>query len=284
MATKHGARPRSKANLSAELQKECTAILDLLANEEDEHWQIGVHYNRIVDGRLAQADGFKDAREFISQRVGGVSHGTVELYGAIARAFSEDAAKKYGSTKLGALLTYEKLTHVNLPSKDPGQVTIKVPNPNGSTTEKHFADCSREELKSAIRKLHRPPKPIPVDDRRVIGALQKTLEQQLGSSEAPISMHARRGPADTFVVFNLPVNYLEPLRDVLDIVFRKPENIVEKRRPQWHPQRSKDATWRVRNGRSRVQKRIVQSEKSVPPTLSTKARQLRSRSRHVTRR
>src|SRR5262249_49357498 len=183
MGAKRAAKRISKGTLSAELQGERTAILDLLANEEDDHWKIGAHYNRIVDGRLAQADGFKDAREFVSREISGVSHSTIELYGAIARAFSEDAAKKYGSTKLGALLTYEKLTHVTVPTKDPGPVAIRVPDASGATTEKHFADCSREELKAAIRSLHRPPKPIPEDDRRIIHALQKTLERQVGSSE-----------------------------------------------------------------------------------------------------
>src|SRR5262249_33255002 len=125
--------------------------------------------------------------------------------------------------------------------------------------------------------VHRPPKPIPEDDRRIIHALQKTLERQVGSSEGPIWMHARRGPADTFVVFNLPVNYLEPLRDVLTAVFGKAESTVEKRRPSWHPKQSKDGAWRVKNGRSSAPKRTAQAEKSVRPRLSTKARHMRPR-------
>jgi hypothetical protein len=222
MSRKHAAQPRTKATLSPELEKERSAILDLLAREEDEHWQIGVHYNRIVDGRLAQDAGFKSAQEFVSQRLGGISQATLTEYGAIAKAFPEAVAKKYGSTLLARLLSYERLTGVTLPTGDPGEVAIKVPNEEGSTSNKRFADCVLEDLRAALHQLHPPPKPIPPDDRRIVEALQKTLERMMGSAEIPIAMHARRGLADTFVVFNLPMRYLEDLRDVLRTVLGKP--------------------------------------------------------------
>ncbi len=250
MATKHQAHARPKATSSPELDKECAAILDLLSSEEDDHWLIGMHYNRIVDGRPAQAAGYPSAQEFAAQRLAAISHSTLSRYSAIARAFPEAVAKKYGSTLLSELLAYERLSHTTPPDGDPGQIAVKVPNPDGSTATKHFADCSYEDLRSAIHQLHgHEHKPLPADDKRIIDALRKTLERQLGSADVPIAMHERRGPADTFVSFNLPLNYLEPLRDVLIAVVGKPEGAAV--RSTQAKSRSKIATKDVRGWSSR---------------------------------
>ncbi len=123
MTKKHATHPQPK-EASSELEKECQAILDLLTQEEDEHWQIGVHYNRIVDGRLAQANGFKSAKEFFSQRIATISQTALSIYGSIAKTFSEEAAKKYGSTRLDSLIVYVRQSKTTLPQGDPGQFTI----------------------------------------------------------------------------------------------------------------------------------------------------------------
>src|SRR2546425_11636006 len=109
MAKKHAAKPRGRATLSPELEKETNAIVGLLENEEDEHWLIGFHFNKIVDGQLYKVDGFKTAHEFAAKLLGRISQTTLARYGAIAKAFSEDVAKKYGSSRLEVLLTYERL-------------------------------------------------------------------------------------------------------------------------------------------------------------------------------
>ena len=275
MATKHVARARPKATSSPELEKECTAILDLLANEEDEHWQIGMHYNRIVDGRLAQAAGYPSAQEFASQRLAAISHATLSRYSAIARAFPEEVAKKYRSSLLAELLTYERISQATLPHGDQAQVPIKVPNADGSTENKHFADSSVEDLRSAVHRLHgHEQKPIPVDDKRIIDALRKTLERMLGSADIPIAMHERRGPADTFVAFNLPVNYLEMLRDVLVSVLRKPGDVAVQS-VQGKSRGGKIATkngrrWSGRAGGSKTSK----TAKSVHRALAPKNKQM----------
>jgi hypothetical protein len=280
MATKHAAKPRPKANLSPELQRECTAILDLLDNEEDEHWQIGMHYNRIVDSHLYQADGFKNAHEFASKWLGRISQATLTRYAAIAQAFSEDVAKKYGSTLLEGLLTYERLGGTTLAPGDPGLVAIKVPNADGSTSNKYFAACSQDEMRAAVHNLHPPPKPIPPDDRPLITGLQKALERLLGT-EPPIVMHAKRGSADTFVNFNLPMGYLEDLRDVLNAVLRKPgDAAVRSTRPK---PRAKAASrngrsWSKGDGRSRASKDTSMHAAPVHQRASGKAKQMVHRS------
>ncbi len=73
MATKH-ATLATKVTPSPELKKEQAAIEDLLVKGEDEHWQIGSHYLKIVDGRLAQKSGYKSARDFFSQQLGAIAH------------------------------------------------------------------------------------------------------------------------------------------------------------------------------------------------------------------
>lgn len=222
MATKHSPRPRSAA-ASSELEQEAAAIEALLSQEEDASWQIGAHFNRIVDGHLAQKEGFKTAQEFLSQRLGGVPHSTLSLYGQIAKAFTEEVAKKYGISKLAILLTYEKLTDTELPKGDPGSVEIKLPGANGAPTKKQFANCSREELHAAIHALKAPPKPLPPADRATIKAINAALEQALGP-QALVLVHARPSSLGTQVTFNLPIGYLERLRDVLDDVLRLPKS------------------------------------------------------------
>jgi len=222
MAAKHSPRPHSAA-ASSELEQEATAITALLSQEEDEHWQIGVHFNRIVDGHLAQKGGFKTAQEFLSQRLGGVSHSTLSLYGQIAKTFSEEVAKKYGSSKLAILLTYEKLTDTEIPKGDPANVEIKIPGAGGAPTKKPFADCSREQLQAAIHALKTPPKPLPPADRAMIKAIDAALEQALGP-QTLVVVRARPSSLGTQVTINLPIGYMERLRDVLDDVLRLPKS------------------------------------------------------------
>ena len=228
MTKKQAAHARRKAVSSSELDNECAAILKLLADEEDQHFQIGVHYNRIVDGKLYKDAGFKSAAELVSHRLGGISHSTLDLYGALAKAFSEEFATKYGSVLLGLLLAYEKATNAKLPSGDPGKVAIKVPD-GGSTKEKPFAECSEKELRAALRKLrvpHQQPR-LPPEDKAKLDGLEKVLERQF-APPVPIVMHTRRDPKNenTYLTLTLPLEYLEPLRDVLIALFRNADSFL----------------------------------------------------------
>lgn len=232
-----------------------------------------MHYNRIVDERLAQAAGYPSAQEFAAQRLAAISHSTLSRYSAIARAFPEEVAKKYGSSLLAELLTYERLSHVTAPGGDPGQIAINVPKSDGSTTSKHFSDCSVEDLRSAVHKLRsREQKPIPADDKRMLEVLRTTMEQQLGSADAPIAMHERRGPSDTFVSFTLPLNYLEPLRDVLITVLRKPgEGSIRSTRTK---SGAKTATKDVRRwSGQRASSTVSKHSKSLHRALASKNKQ-----------
>jgi hypothetical protein len=246
MAKKQAAHPRRKAASSSELDNECAAILKLLADEEDQHFQIGAHYNRIVDGKLYKDGGFKSAAELVSHRLGGISHSTLDLYGAIAKAFPEDVATKYGSVPLGQLLAYEKATGVKLPSGDPGQVPIKVPD-GGSTKEKPFGECSERELRAAVHKLrvpHQQPR-LPEEDKATLDGLEKVLKRQF-APPVPIVTHTRRDPKSetTYLTLTLALEYLEPLRDVLIALFRNADSFLPAHR------RGKSAISAAANGKN----------------------------------
>src|SRR5712692_8106488 len=101
-----GKPTRGQPHATPELKKETAAILDLLRKGEDEHWQMGAHYNKIVSEHLAEKSGYKGPREYFAAHAGAIPGSTLRLYGAIARAFSEEVSKKYGVTLLQALLTY----------------------------------------------------------------------------------------------------------------------------------------------------------------------------------
>jgi len=273
MASKHAAKPRRKASLSPELEKETKAILGLLENEDDEHWLIGMHFNKIVDGQLYEADGFKTAHEYAAKLLGQISQATLTRYGAIAKAFSEDVAKKYGSSRLEVLLAYERLTDAILPNGDPGQVMIKVPA-EGVTSTKPFADCTVEEMRAAVRKQHGPPKPLPAEFGPTIKALQDKLERFGG--DGIILMHARPTAAGAAVNFNLPINYLEPLRDILISVFGLPEKASWRDRGKLPTKAAikKGRAWVEREHRSRVAKGSPRPAVPTPAGGSGKMKQM----------
>lgn len=199
---------------SPELESERMAILQLLTQGEDAQWQIGMHYNKIVEGRLAEEAGYKHARDFFAKSITGIPQSTLSRCGQIAKAFPEESAKKYGVSPLATLLTYEKLAEAKLPSGDPADVPIAVPQDSGSTTTRRFADCTRAELNAAIHHLKQPVEPIPEEDTAIINRLQERLHEALGENP-PIAMKARNTRVGTVINFAVPIEHLENLRDVL---------------------------------------------------------------------
>ena len=219
MKSKQMLRAPTKVTDSPELEKEAGAIADLLTQGEDEHWQIGAHYNAIVNGRLAQKAGYKSARKFFEERLGQVSQATLTLYGAIAKTFTEEAAKTYGSSRLGRLLTYERLREAKLPAGDPGDIPIDVPQMDGSTKEKRFADCTFAELVAALHRRQSPPEPVPPEDKAILKRLHKGLEDEYGADDGaklPIVIKARNDPhIGTVVVLDVAIEHLDRLRNIL---------------------------------------------------------------------
>jgi len=225
MTTKQAHRASKEAASSSELEKERLAIRDLLTKGEDEHWQIGVHYNRIVNGHLVEKSRkFKSAREFFANHFPDVPRSTLTLYGMIAKRFTENVAKNYGVSRLRALLTYEKLTGSKLPSGDPAATPIRIPQKDGSTKEKRFADCTRDELQAAIRH-HRendgPPPDVDPYDKKILDAVRKAIRDIEGD---PPYIDMKTIPDQHWkavIEFRVPVEKLDDLYDSLGAALGK---------------------------------------------------------------
>jgi hypothetical protein len=146
----------SSTTFALTLKQVCDSILNYVAQGNAGHYNIGRLYNYVVDNGLAEKNGFKSAREFFSQQVKALSQATLSLYGAVSKEFPESICVAYGMTNLGALLTYEKLTGVQLPEGDPGSAPIEVPQESGAVQQKPFSDCTLEELKLALKHKRTP--------------------------------------------------------------------------------------------------------------------------------
>ncbi len=198
---------------------EAAKMLEACLNEgEKAAWKAGVYYNRIVDQKLAEKSGYRHARDFVSARFKDISQGTLTQYGAVARAFSEPIASKYGVWRLGALLTYEKLAGLQLPQGDPGSVIVQVPAERDPRT---FADCNRADVLKAIQALKKHSgEPMRADE----AALLQRLHQTLGDDH-PIALTSRQGKEGAVVVFTLALREITSLLDVLERVLKGPEAV-----------------------------------------------------------
>jgi len=219
MTSKPAHRAIKGKNSSPELERERLAIQELLAKGEEEHWQIGLHYNRIVNDHLIEKSGdYKSPREFFLKNFRYVPASTLRLYGLIARTFTEDVANKYGVFGLRALLTYVKSAGSRLSQGDPGNTLIAIPQKDGSTKDKRFADCSRSELQDALRHQHEkdaPSPPMDPYDRKILDGIRKAIRDIEGDPPY-VTIKTHDEPQDGLVMdFRVPAEHLQDLRDSL---------------------------------------------------------------------
>src|SRR5215813_6885373 len=183
---------------SPELHEAAKALEELLRQGEEAAWKIGTIYNRIIEEKLAEKSGYHRARDFFANRFADVSQATLSHYGAVAKAFSEATAARYGVSLLTTLLTYEKLAGLNPKDPDPGLVQIKIP---GENNPRRFPDCHRADLLKAIQALKGHS-----GDESAISAEEKKLLKQLHDAlgeNSPIALSSRQGRDGTHVVFTL---------------------------------------------------------------------------------
>jgi hypothetical protein len=207
------------------LQQVCDSILRYVAQGNAGHYNIGRLYNYVVDNGLAEKNGFESALEFFNQKVKVLSQATLSLYGAVSKEFPEPICVAYGMTKLGALLTYEKLTSAQLPEGDPGSAPIEVPQEGGGVQRKAFADCTQDELKLAL-KHKRTPAPVPVPN--VDAARVQFLSDSL----------ARHFKENTRVRVNARVHRGKTLVSMQDVPLAELERFAEALLDGMHPVRT----------------------------------------------
>src|SRR5204863_257991 len=66
------------------LEQLSTELLALMAQESLNHHRMGQIYNYIVENKLAENAGFKDARDYFTQKLADLSQSALSMYGAVA--------------------------------------------------------------------------------------------------------------------------------------------------------------------------------------------------------
>ncbi|KFE64402.1 hypothetical protein [Hyalangium minutum] len=141
-----------------QLRKE---LLELFAQENSNHHRMGEIYNHIVDQRLAEKAGYKDAPEYFSKHLADLSQSTLSTYGAVARVFSEPVARRFGVTCLQLLLRYKEIADLEVNPAEPGPTPIEVPDEKGVVSTLPFSQCSVEQMRRALQRKPASTKPLP---------------------------------------------------------------------------------------------------------------------------
>lgn len=149
-------------------------LLHLMAQANSNHHRMGLVYNHIVDKKLAEKAGYKDAREYFSKHLADLSQTSLSLYGAVARAFSEQVARRFGVTCLYLLLSYKEAADVEVNPEEPGNTPIEVPDENGQVAVQPFSACTVEQMRRAVQRKRRPASSKPLPPEKVALAEQYT--------------------------------------------------------------------------------------------------------------
>ena len=139
------------------------AMRELMKEENSNQYQMGLLYNHVVDKQLAEKAGYKDAKDFFSQRLADLSKAALATYGAVAHDFSAPVARRFGVTCLYLLLVYKEAADIEVNHEEPGGALIEVPDDKGQVTAKPFGECSVEQMRRALQRKRRPAssKPLP---------------------------------------------------------------------------------------------------------------------------
>ncbi|WP_224367465.1 hypothetical protein [Hyalangium versicolor] len=116
--------------------------------------------------RRAVADALgnlSDAKVVFSQQLADLSQATLSTYGAVADAFTEPVARRFGVTCLSLLLTYKEATDIDVNHEEPGDTLIEVPDDKGQLTPLPFKACSVDQMRNALQRKRKPAstKPLP---------------------------------------------------------------------------------------------------------------------------
>ncbi|MBI5547055.1 MAG: hypothetical protein HY901_24510, partial [Deltaproteobacteria bacterium] len=143
---------------------------------EDVAWEKGQDYNSIVDEALAKALGFRYTRELMAHEFcADYSQATLSAYGRVAKAFTQEQARKYKVTNLGKLLEYQSVAHAGPTTGDPGQFPIRVPGKNGTTSDMPFSACSTRDISAAIASFKGPREGLPPEALDLKGKVAAAL-------------------------------------------------------------------------------------------------------------
>jgi hypothetical protein len=195
----------------ATLEQIAIDINDLIRQGSISQYQIGVYYNHVVEKRMAETGGYKNARDFFSKKVKALSQATLSAYGTVARNFPEETATRYGMFNPRALLTYAEVSGVVVPH-EPGPMPIDVPQEDGTVRQKPFADCTVDDVERATRARRTPARPsVPVPDAARLLFIKHSVQQHF-TGIADVNLSSRNEGGKTILnVQNVPMSELERL-------------------------------------------------------------------------
>ncbi|HEX5751515.1 MAG TPA: hypothetical protein VFZ09_35155 [Archangium sp.] len=201
--------PKSVISSDLTLDQIADNINTLVKQGNTHQHQIGVFYNHVVDKRLAEMGGYKNARDFFVKRVKALSQATLSAYGTVARNFPESVATQYGMFNLRALLTYAEVTGTTVPA-DPGPLLIDVPQEDGTLLKVRFADCTVDDVERATRAKRTPPRPnVPTPDAARLLLIEDSVRRHF-TGIANVSLSSRNEGGKTLLnMQNVPMVELE---------------------------------------------------------------------------
>lgn len=176
------------------------------------HW-----YNVIVENKLAEKNGYKHARDYLNRqfRDRAPSQATLTRLAAVAHVFAEADAVKYHATNLSELIHYLKAaTQGPVTQVDPGAVKVRVPQKDGTTVEKLFPECSKDEIIRATHALEQQTSStIPAEDLKLLEKCQAAVAEEIGDHIA-LKPHEHKG-VTLVTLSNVPLNRLLDLAKAL---------------------------------------------------------------------
>ncbi|HYI00785.1 hypothetical protein [Hyalangium sp.] len=189
----------------------------LLLNENSNHYRMGLLYNHVVKQKLAEKANYKNALDYFAKNIKAVSRSTLLMYGAVARAFSENVTAEFGVTRLNLLLTYKEVADIPVNNAEPGVTSIEVPASDGTAAPKLFRECTVEELRHAIQRKRKPTssKPLPPE---VLAEVEDYREAVIDRfpEEAPVHVEARNHKGMVLITFkDIPLAQLDGLAEIL---------------------------------------------------------------------
>jgi hypothetical protein len=131
----------------AVLDLKLQAMRELRTGMELNARRIGILVNEIIDGELWRKAGYRNAEHCLQKKYKEIA-GLRNLYGyaAIAKRFTDEDVRRFGTKKLEALLVYERLMDQRVPALNLGQQEIGLKQPDGSEVVKKLKDCSANEV------------------------------------------------------------------------------------------------------------------------------------------
>jgi hypothetical protein len=194
-----------------------TRMLQLMAAESINHYQMGELYNYVVDNNLAENAGYKNAPDWFIKNLCDLSPATLVTYGVVAESFTEEICKRFGVTCLSLVLTYKELAGLELNHEQPGDTLIEVPDDKGVVTTKHFGACSVDEMRRAIQRKRKPTssKPLPPEHLSLAELYRKAVTGRYAKADR-VKVQVRNQKGKTVLDFKgIPLAQVAKLGEVL---------------------------------------------------------------------